>query len=470
MMRRVAVFVLMAAGLAAGAFPCRWAAGGAGEQFQVGIAKVDITPPLGYRMSGYFRERRSTGVKDKLYAKAIVFKQGARSAAIIACDVIGVPLSVSRPARQRAAQAIGVKPQHIVVLATHTHTGPLYFGVLRDFFHRKALETDLKDPCEPFDYGKWLTERIVEAAAAAARRLEPARLRAGYAEEHRLSFNRRFHMKDGTVRFNPGQLNPNIVKPAGPIDPQVGIVRIERPGRAKPVAAIVNFALHLDTVGGTEYSADYPKHLEDYLKQLYGPEFTCIFVTGTCGDINHIDVKRRGRRSADQIGRMLGQTVAARMDRLAAVQPDLAAGSRTVRVPLQRFNPEQIAEAERMIEHVADPRVPFLKRVEAYKILAVRKRGGPEIALEVQAIRFGPQAVLVTLPGEVFVELGLAIKRRSNFPVTLVAELANDAPGYIPTEKAFREGSYETVNSRVQPGGGERMVEAAVKLLAKLGE
>jgi neutral ceramidase len=83
-------------------------------------------------------------------------------------------------------------------------------------------------------------------------------------------------------------------------------------------------------------------------------------------------------------------------------------------------------------------------------------------------MRLAPEVAVVTLPGEVFVELGLAIKRASPFRTTLVIELANDNPAYIPTKKAFAEGSYETVNSRVQPGSGEQMAEAATRLLKEL--
>ena len=92
------------------------------------------------------------------------------------------------------------------------------------------------------------------------------------------------------------------------------------------------------------------------------------------------------------------------------------------------------------------------------------------MALEVQALRLSDEVAVVALPGEVFADLGLAIKRASPFATTLVFELANDAPGYIPTRKAFAEGSYETVNSRVQPGGGEAIAEAAVRVLKELRE
>jgi neutral ceramidase len=93
---------------------------------------------------------------------------------------------------------------------------------------------------------------------------------------------------------------------------------------------------------------------------------------------------------------------------------------------------------------------------------------GPSLDAEVQVFRLAPDLAVVLLPGEVFVDLGLAMKRASPFTHTLVIELSNDNPAYIPTEKAFAEGSYETVNSRIAPGGGERLVAEAVRLLKTL--
>jgi hypothetical protein len=108
--------------------------------------------------------------------------------------------------------------------------------------------------------------------------------------------------------------------------------------------------------------------------------------------------------------------------------------------------------------------------VEAYKIVAVHRINGDTLPMEVQAFRLGEELAIVGLPGEIFVELGLAIKKASPFKTTLVIELCNDAPGYVPTQLAFAEGSYETVNSRVHAGGGELLVEAAVKVLTELRE
>jgi hypothetical protein len=112
--------------------------------------------------------------------------------------------------------------------------------------------------------------------------------------------------------------------------------------------------------------------------------------------------------------------------------------------------------------------VPFLERVETYKIAALQLLGGTVLPAEVQVFRLSDEVAIVGLPGEIFVELGLAIKEASPFETTIVVELANDAPGYVPTRKAFAEGSYEVVNSRVASGGGEMLVEKAIELLQQL--
>jgi hypothetical protein len=243
-------------------------------------------------------------------------------------------------------------------------------------------------------------------------------------------------------------------------------------GASQPASAIVAFALHLDTLGGTLYSADFPRYLQDELRASCGEWFVSLFAAGTCGDINHVDVTKKaseGRRKTDQIGTMLAETVARRLAELKASEsPSLAVKHAVVEARLQIYSPEQIARAKAAMELVADDRVPFLDRVEACKISDLAMRGGQTMALEVHAFRLSREVAIVTLPGEVFVELGLAIKRASPFETTLVVELANAAPAYIPTSKAFAEGSYETVNSRVVPGSGEELVKVASRLLNEL--
>ena len=439
------------------------------DDILAGTAVVDITPPVGYRMSGYFHERLSTGTSNPLHAKAIVLKQGDVRAAMVFCDIIGLSLDASTRARKEAAAKTGIPAENILVAATHSHTGPLYFGSLRKHFHDLAVAEHGSDPCEKVDYAERLVGGIVDAVVKADAAAAPVKLAAGSAEQKGLSFNRRFHMKDGTVRFNPGVLNPDIVRAAGPIDPQVGIVLLRGASGGKARAAIANFALHLDTVGGTKYAADYPFHVEQTLREKLGKDLVLLFGTGTCGDINHIDVTKRERLKTDYIGQTLGETVAAATAKLTPItKPALAVRRRIVNAPLQRCTGEQLAWARENIKKVGARGLPFLKQVEAYRILALELRGGETIPLETQVFRLAPEVAIVGLPGEIFVDLGLAIKRASPFATTLVVELCNDAPGYLPTKKAFAEGSYETVNSRIAPGGGEMLVEAASRLLKAL--
>jgi len=440
--------------------------------FQAGVAVVDITPPKNYRMSGYFSERLNTGTHDPLQAKAVVFRQGDQQAAFVFCDLIGLSLNVSARARGEAAQKTGIPAANILVHGTHSHTGPLYDGALRKHFHDLAIEKTGKDPYEEVDYQAFLARQISQAIVEAQSSARPVEVLAGIAEQRGLSFNRRFHMKDGSVRFNPGKLNADIVKPAGPIDPDVGIVLLKSPGD-KDLAALTVFPLHLDTVGGTEYSADYPFYLERTLRKKLGNEFVSLFGNGTCGDINHIDVTnnqpQKGHEEAARIGTTLAETVETALPSLRPVaSPNLSTRTAIVKVPIQKFTPEEIAQAKQDMFKVGTSQLPFLSQVKATKIMQAQLRPADVLSLEVQAFRLGDDLAIVGLAGEVFVDLGLAIKHGSPFAKTLVIELCNDNPAYVPTKKAFAEGSYETVNSLIQPGGGEALVTAAIELLKAL--
>src|SRR6188768_2281788 len=101
------------------------------DELQAGFAAVDITPPIGYRMSGYFDERLSTGTLDPLRAKAMVLRQGDVKAAIVICDLIGLKASVTAAARRMAEEQTKIPANQICIAATHTHTAPLYAGALR---------------------------------------------------------------------------------------------------------------------------------------------------------------------------------------------------------------------------------------------------------------------------------------------------------------------------------------------------
>jgi hypothetical protein len=423
-------------------------------------------------MAGYFDERFSTGLHDPLKAKALVLRQGGREVALVFCDLLGMSLHVSQKARAEASRATGIPVANIVIAATHSHTGPLFDDVREDVFHREAIAKFGRDPEETMDYPAVLSERLVQVIVQAARNLEPAELEAGITPQPGIAFNRRYYMKNGKVTFNPGQLNPNIVGPAGPVDSDVGILMVRSVARAQPMGGLTVFAMHCDTTGGTEYSADYPYAIEQSLRKVFGSNYVSAFGAGACGDVNHVDVSRKvpvkGFDVAQALGDKIGATILADLPHLKPVeQPSLAAESKTLMLPLQTVTPQELTEARKVLPQMRDTNVDFYAKVRAVKALDLVERGAA-LPAEIQVFRLDRDTAIVCLPAEIFAEFGLAIKKASPFKQTMVITVCNDRPSYVPTIKAFQEGSYEVINSRVKPGGGEAMVEMAVKMLNQL--
>jgi neutral ceramidase len=431
---------------------------------RVGAAQVVITPPVGMPMAGYYATRLMTGVHDDLHAKAIVIWSGDQRAALVACDLIGIPPAVVEEARQLIQASTGIPGENVMVSATHSHTGPLIpGGGARDGAYGGSLEIARK-------YRMELPHKIAESVQIANSHLVPARAAFGRGREDSISFNRRFFMKDGSVGWNPGKLNPNIVKPAGPIDAGVPVVLLESV-TGDPLATYVNFALHQDTVGGMEASADYAYTLSTLLGKLKGQGMLTLFTIGAAGNINHIDVKssapQKGHEEAARIGTILSGEVLKTYARLEPVRSsNVQILHRTVTLDLARLEPgdeERAAAFARQLD--AGATVKFLDTVFAFRALDTAARHGTPLDAEVQVIALGDQVAWVGLPGEIFTELGTAIKQASPFPLTIVAELAHGPVTYIPNAGAFAQGNYEVVSSRAAQGSGERLVAAAGQLL-----
>jgi hypothetical protein len=439
--------------------PC-WAG-----DLHVGRGAVKITPPVGIPMAGYYSVRLAEGVHDDLYAKALVFEKDGVKAAMVACDLVGVDRSIVEAARKAIESSTGIRGDNVMISATHSHTGPL----LNQRFLAAVQGVPLKIAQQ---YIAALPSKIAESVKHAEANLAPAEVRAGLGREESLSFNRRFLMKDGTVRFNPGKMNPEIVQPAGPVDPDVAVVYFE--SKAKPLATYVNFALHLDTVGGTQFSADYPYTLGKLLGKVKGLDMMTMFTIGTAGNINHVDVKSRdaqkGSGEAARIGTVLAGEVLKTYTRLRPVTADAVRIKREIAVlPLPKLEPDAGAKAQAIASKFGKPsQPPFLEMVDALKILDVIERDGRPLEAEVQVIALGDEIAWVGLPGEIFVELGTAIKKASPYRHTIVVELANGSINYVPNRKAFGEGAYEVISARCAPGCGEILADTAIRLLTSL--
>jgi hypothetical protein len=436
-------------------------------QLRVGAAAVNITPPKGIPMAGYYSIRLAEGTHDDLNAKAIVFEQDGAKAALVALDLVTVARPTIEEARRLIARSTGVPGDAVMISATHSHTGPLLSGVsVRNASYGGDMEMAKT-------YTTALASRIAEAVQRAEVALAPARLSAAIGREDSLPFNRRFIMKDGTVGWNPGKLNPNIVRPAGPIDPAVPVVYAES-ATGKPLATYVNFAMHLDTVGGMQFSSDFAFTLGQILGHVKSPEMLTLFTIGCAGDINHLNTAikdpQKGHGEAARIGTILAGEVLKTYARLAPVATRKPKSRHAiVPLPIPPVTAADIEEARTLVTRIGSPNDPkFLEKVWAFKVLDLYGRDGRPQEVEVQVIALGPELAWVSLPGEVFVELGLAIKAASPFKHTIIAELANGSIGYIPTKRGFAEGNYEPVSARCAEGSGEMLVDATLKLLREL--
>ncbi len=473
---------------------------------QIGVAETDITPPIGFPMAGYFHERLADGQVDPLKAKCIVFRSESEQAALVICDLTGIAVDFSHAVRTAASNRTGIPAANIVVAATHSHTAPDYTKALYNFLADKSsAEKSLGKPSKAIaddqavatsavraDYVGRLIENTVAAVELACKDVQPVNLQSGWVEQQTpVSFNRRFVQRDGSVRTWVGLDHEGSVRSAGPIDPEIGLLRIND-ADGKPLGLVSNFALHLDTVGGLKWSGDYPYFIEQAARTALGSDVISVFGTGCCGDINHVNPRGTVRNKTDFIGGSLGESVVSGLQHLSPIEnPQLEVRSATVELPVQEASAEDVARAIQVMKAVhAGEKVEFLDHVTAHKKLLVDQlRNNPRLApdseahlarrqthhwagigetlpVEVHAICIGDDLAIVCLPGEVFVDLGLAIKRGSPFRTTLIIELSNSVETcYIPTRAAYAGGSYEVTNSAVAAGSGEMLVEESLKLL-----
>lgn len=473
-----------------------WTGLGFAEELRVGVATTEITPGTNYPVSGYYSERLSTGTKDPLQAKAIVFRQGNQTAAFVVCDLITIASDLSVEVRRRVTERTGIPGDRVILAATHTHTGPDYTRELYSTVTGLPLPETWKGR-EP--YADKLIEAIAESVVQAYEGARPARLKTGSATQNPdMAFHRRYLMRNGEYRTWIGLKDPQVLRTAGPIDPEIGMLLVEDPESRQPTAMFSSYALHLDTVGGTLWSADYPFFIERTLRDELGGKLISLFGNGCCGNINHVDPNTTERNSAELIGTSLGKTILAAVPELTEIaNPLLQMRGQIVQLPLQGCTAEQLSKAKQLLREIQGGKnADFYEHVDAYKRLIIEhlrtnadveetisligwglsksKQGsGESLPVDLQVITVGRDLAIVGLPGEMFVEYGLRIKQASPFKTTLVVELCNvgetiyvpTREGYLAAEKTFTGGGYEVVNSTTLPGAGDLLVDTAVRLL-----
>jgi hypothetical protein len=448
----------------------------AADSLQVAYDEADITPPLGGSMPGYFRDRQATGVLDPLKAKVLLLGQGEERVALIACDLIGMGAGLVGRIRRRIAQEVKAPPRHVWVHCTHTHTG----GMVP---RTDGFTSDAEQIYPGFYAGKvdekWVDDRLIGGAAqavarAAGRLVDEKKLTLHVGQERTVAHYRRYVMKDGSVRTNPGRGNPNIVRPAGEIDPRVHVLRF-----ASARVLLVIYGLHPDCVGGTQYSADYPHHLTETLRHALGADWRVIFFNACSGNINHIDVNNPKQKSGPDESKRIGQMLAlAALDALKKEEAfragPLKAASKVIACKLRKPAPADVKEAEELLRVYKElgKGNPFgFNELYAPAAIVLARTKDTEHPAEIAALRLGSFG-LAAMPGEVFVELGREVEDGSPLKPTRTLGLTNGSMGYIPTRRGYAEGGYEAGyrSARYEPDTGHIWAKTAAALLQELAK
>lgn len=430
--------------------------------FRVGAAQVEITPRNGTPMGGYYKFRAVSGVLDPLFVKTIVVEQDGTHAAFVVLDLSGTTRTLVEAARKAIQDQCGIEGDHVMISATHTHTGPqLPRGTLMDVITKVNLP-------EGVAFVNGLPTLIAQSVSEAKGKLAPANPAFTIGDGKGISFNRRV-LRDGVVQaiWQPQKIDLTKERPAGPVDPDVGVLVFDSP-ESKPIATYLNFAMHPTAVGGgLKISADYPGVFTRLVSERKGG--FALFTNGCCGNINHTDYMTGEKRGHVKLGTMLADAATNAWPSLKPLRTNRPR-VRSEMITLQRrqLTDADVARAKDVVSRMMTENLGTVTMADAVCVMETMAKKEVPLTVEVQVISLSDDLAIVSMPGEIFVELGLAIKKASPFKHTLIAELANGSMGYVPNKDAYPQGNYEVVSARGAPGSGEKLVEVALKLLGEL--
>jgi len=387
---------------------------------QVGWAKVDLTPSFSYPLAGYGKRRgmKAHGVHDPLHARAVVLEGSGEKIALVSADL----LVITRPLREEVARRL--LPLHLTALllsATHSHSG------VGGYWNNFLAETIAMGGYEERIFA-FLVERITQAVQDADKNKSTAKVGVGVMPVEGLNYNRQ--------------------SLGGPVDPELGVIRIDDEA-GWPVAAIVNFSAHATVLGPQNMllSADYPGALTAALEEQLP---VALFTAGASGNLNPHFPEGEGRYAEASA---LGLTLAQKAEEL------MAEITTHERVSLRSHTREL-----RLAKATTRALVPFPFSLLADPLLRLF---APATTI-LQAVRIN-HTVLSAWPGELGVELGLALKARARtewgYQHLLIVSQANDYIGYVLTREGYRRGGYEARMSFFGPLLGESLTEQMAALL-----
>ena len=443
----------------------------------VGFARVQINPPLGVNIDGYYHKRLAEGILDDLELNAIAFEKDGKKAVIISIDSEACSNEFFDEARERISNATGLEKSAIYINCTHSHTAPC-FGHTR--FDRNDIDRE---------YYTVVLRKFADVCVYAIKDLKPARMGIAVSKAERVGFNRRYLMKDGSTATNPGVNNPNIVRSIGLLDERVNVVRFER--ECGDNVVIANFGNHPDVVGGNLISCDWPGFTRRIFERATD-NTKCVFLNGAQGDINHVNVKpvggdlngmfndfddvTRGYAHSRHMGNVVAGALMSVYEKVEYIPVDeVKFIEKYVQIASNMPKPEEMEEARYILKMDAEGRnseLPY-KGMMLTTMLAdagrkVRLEHGPEFfPLNLLGIKIG-QVAFMAIPGEPFTGVGLGLKETQGYDLVLPCCNTNAKEGYFPMREAYLEGGYEARSSNFKEGVAERIITEGQRILGNI--
>ena len=418
--------------------------------FQAGVARINITPPMPFWLSGYAaRTNAATTVRHELFAKALALANDHDGkVVIVTADLIGFPREMSDAIAERVARQYGLQRSQLLLNTSHTHYGPVLRAGLSVMFNFDGAEVDRVGT-----FTHKLTDDIVALVGAALADLAPAQLACGHGTAGFAMNRREKTTKDVRIGENP----------AGPMDHDVPVLRIITPdGRLR--AVLFGYACHGTTMSGkfNEVDSDFGGFAQRALEQAH-PGATALYMILCAGDQNP---KPRGEYAYVE---QHGSELAAAVERILAgelkpVHPPIRTAHEVAQLD---FAPHTREQFEKEAAGAGQPKPDKFRQRRANLMLAAYDKGQPvrQLPFQVQALRFGADLTLLALSGEVVVDYALRAKREFPAENLVVAGYCNDVSSYIPSLRVLREGGYEPDTSMIyygNPGPFSEKVEEQV--------
>lgn len=400
------------------------------DLWQVGIARVDITPSDTLWLAGYgFRSHAATGTLHQLWAKAIAFQdEQQHRGVLVTADLLGFPKGLSDSIRRRLHELYGLENAQIILNSSHTHCGPVLENSLSDVYPLKSNHVKMIE-----QYSHWLEEQILTTVGAALENTRPARLYYG----------------NGAVRFQVNRRNNNANTLSeqsdlnGPNDYAVPVLMAKGPD-GELIAVVFGYACHPTVLNIYEWSGDYPGVAQTELEKR-NPGAMALFFQGCGADQNPLP--RRAVSLAQQYGEELAAAVTQVLhDTGQPLKSELVSGY--TEIDLAFTTPPTIAEFRAFVDQATG----YPKRW-ATRLLKQLEKNQPlpdSYPYPIQAWRLGTLPIFA-LGGEVVIDYAIALKRIFG-QETFVMGYSNDLMGYIPSTRVLREGGYEGNSSQVVYG------------------